>query len=828
VSFQFTPSLLLLAAVAPLGLWLGWHAWRNRRVPGALPFAAVAVIAAVWAVGDALELASTDLQTKLLWADLQYLAIVSIPVAWLVMALDYTGRRAWLTRLNIVAMCVIPLVSLTLMWTNSHHHLMRANAWLDTSGPYVVVGRTFGFWFWVHAAYSYILIAVAMVFLFKAIFSFPPLYRWQPVVLLTGIAVSMIWNVVYLLAPGVLPAHDFTPAVFVVAGLIIAWGLFRLRLFTLVPVARHALVESMTEGLVVLDEADRVVDLNEAARVLIGGPVEEIIARPLAESWRAWPQLAAPYAAGSDRAQMSFGENGDRREYEVKISPLSRRGQVMGRLLMVRDVTERALMEESLRHQALTDGLTGLPNRTLFMAKLGDAIRQARRHSGSLFAVIVLDLDRFKLINDSIGHPAGDVLLESIAVKLKQCVREADTVARMGGDEFMILLHEIASTRDVTRVIERIQEELLTPVVFRQQEMTTTASLGVVVWDPFYQDPEDLLRAADTAMYQAKEAGRACYRIFDEQMHKSVLRTLRAETELRAALKQKDLSLAYQPVMNLKTGAISSLETLVRWHRSQRGTVLPEEFIDIAERSGLIIPLGELVLDEVCCQLSRWRTPENPATGLPVSLNISPRQLTETDFVGAILTRLAEWRVPPSRLILELTETALIRDPRRSKQVMEELRNMGIRLCLDDFGTGWSSLRHLTTYPVQELKIDHSFISRIARDNTEFEIVRSITALAHTLGLTVTGEGVEYSEQLGLLKELGCDSAQGYYVGRPMKPEELLDYLEDLGRGSCETRWRTETPATGAMTPTPAEQLTWRDIAAPVWYHRSPLYNKQP
>jgi diguanylate cyclase (GGDEF)-like protein/PAS domain S-box-containing protein len=624
--------------------------------------------------------------------------------------------------------------------------------------------------------------------LIGAVRSARPRYRGQPAALLVGLCVPLIWNMVYVFAPAMLPPHDFTPAVFGLGGIIVAWGLFRFRLFTLVPVARRALMENMTDGLLVLDEAGRVVDFNEAARLLIDRPAAQILARPLAQTWEAWSRLAALYAAGKDQAEFSWGENDDRRDYEVKISLLTKRERVLGRLLVIRDVTERAHMEHDLRRQAVTDSLTSLPNRTLFMAKLDAAVRQARRHEDTLFAVIMLDLDRFKLINDSLGHLAGDVMLESVATKLKRCVREVDTVARLGGDEFMILLHEITGSRDVVPVLERIREELRAPVEFRQQEMSSSASLGVVMWEDSYQDPEELLRAADTAMYQAKEEGRDCYRFFDEEMHQSTLRTMRAETDLRSAIKQGELSLAYQPIVDLKTGAVVSLEALVRWSHPKRGMVLPDEFIAIAENSGLIVPMGVLALEQVCSQLSRWRAPNSPAAGLPVSLNLSPRQLTETDFVGSVLRRLDEWRVPPESIILELTETALIRDPHKSKHVMEDLRRIGIRLCLDDFGTGWSSLRHLTTFPVQELKIDRSFVAKIAHDNTEYEIVRSIIALAHTLGMAVTAEGIEYREQWRLLEALGCDSGQGYYIGRPMAPEELLDYLEELERGTCAVR----------------------------------------
>ncbi len=826
--FAFTPSLLLLAAVVPLAIGLAWHAWRNRSLPGALPFAIITGLAAFWALGDALELAAVGLDAKLFWADLQYVAIVFIPTLSLVMALDYTGRRSWLKRRNLVLLSIVPAVSLVLLWTNGFHHLMRADVWLDTGGSYAIVGRTFGTWFWVLTTYSYAAALCAAVLLIFAVTTAPRSQRGQPLVLFLGLLVTLAWNMAYILLPGTLPGHDFTPVVFGLAGVIAAWGLFRFRLFTLVPVARRVLVDNMKDGLLVLDETDRVVDLNEAARELIDRPTADILAQPLAETWEAWPQLAAPYAAGTERIQITTGGDGYQREFEVNITPLSKRDRALGRLLVVHDVTDRARLERSLRDQALTDSLTGLPNRILFMARLENAIQRARRQPDALFAVIVLDLDRFKFINDSIGHLAGDVLLEGVATKLKTCVREADSVARMGGDEFMILLHEITSVRDVLPILERIQEELRAPVLFRKQEMSTTASIGVVIWNESYQDPDDLLRAADTAMYQAKEAGRDCYRIFDEQMHKSVLRTMRDENDLRAAIERRDFSLMYQPIIDLSTGVVSSLEALVRWRHPQRGLVFPDEFMAVAENSGLVVPLGALVLDEVCSQVSRWRIPGNPLAGLPVSFNLSARQLTESDFMNTLLECLDQWRVTPENLIIELTETALIRDPRKSRQVMRELGSLGITMCLDDFGTGSSSLQHLTAFPVQEIKVDHTFIARIVSSQTDFEIVRSITALAHTLGLKVTGEGVEYSEQLRLLESLGCDKGQGYYLGRPMAAEELADYLEGQGQGASlaeMTEARKRPPVRSLPKGEPAGV---GDNGPPAWYHPAPLYDKQP
>ncbi len=816
MDFRLTIGLSLLCTTVLIAVALGWYAWKNRSLAGARSFAILISLAALWALANACELAVADLQTKLFFANVQFIPKAFVPVAWLAMVLDYTGRWHLLTLKRLLPLGAIPLATVALAWTDRLHHLVRESVWLDGTGPYDVVAWTAGTWFTVHSVYCYGLYAISAGLLIGAIISGPKLHRRQPVALLLGCVIPVIWNALHYTVPAVAGSHDYTPATLGVAGVIISWGLFRVRLFNLAPVARHALVEDMTDGVLVLDDADRVVDLNASAHTLIGRPLSEILSRPLAESWDPWAQIVAPYAAGASQTELQLGKSGHRRHYEVKWSPLMRRKEVVGRLVSLRDVTDRVLMEENLRHQALTDGLTGLPNRALFMARLDDAIHRARRDPDALFAVMVLDLDRFKLINDSIGHLAGDVLLQSVASKLKRSVREADTVARMGGDEFMILLSHITGARDLLPVLDRIQEELRAPVYFRQQEMTAGSSVGVVIWDASYEDPEDLLRAADTAMYQAKEAGRGCHRIFDEEMHKTVLRTLRAETDLRVGIRRQDFSLSYQPIVDLNTGTVNSLEALLRWHHPQRGTLFPEEFISIAENSGLIVPLGVMALEEVCSQISRWQSPRNPAAGLPVSLNLSPRQLMEPDFVPTVVRHLAEWRIPSDRLILEMTETALVRDPSKAKNVMNELRGMGIRLCLDDFGTGWSSLLHLTTFPVQELKIDQTFVSRMARSPTDLEVVRSLTALAHTLDLKVTGEGIERSEQWRMLEEVGCDRGQGYYISRPMEHDELMEFLEDVERGACALR-----PAHGPSPAEPAagQRSKGKDHAKPTLHH---------
>ncbi len=815
-----TLGLALLIITVPVALGLGVFAWRSRELPGALTFAVMVPLAALWALAGVGELVAETLEAKLIWANVQYISIALFPVAWLTLALDHTGRRAWLTRARVMALCVIPLTTQVILWTDSYHHLMRATVWLETSGAYPVVGRTFGPWFWVHCTYSYALMGLAVTIIAAAAITTPCFYRRQPLALLVGSLIPLAVNVVFVFFPEIAPGFDYTPAAISLGGVIIAWSMFQIHVFSLGPVARHTLVENMPDGVLVLDQDDRVIDLNRSAQELIGRPVSSTLARPISLSWEPWSEIAVPQAANTGQAELQLGSGGGRRHYEVKWSPLIRHRRPAGRVVVLRDVTERVLMEENLRHQTLTDGLTGLPNRALFMARLEDAIRLARRHEGAVFAVMILDLDWFKLINDTIGHLAGDALLRSVAVKLKDCIREVDTVARMGGDEFMILLNSITSARDVLPILDRIQEELRSPVYFKQHEMAAACSMGVVMWNPSYDDPESLLRAADAAMYQAKEGGRGCYRIFDEEMHKSVMRTRKAEADLLAGIRRDSFSLAYQPIIELETGRIRSLEALMRWHHPERGIVLPEDFVTLAESSGLIVPLGEMAFEKVCDQISRWRSDTDPMMDFSVSVNLSPRQLIEPGFVGMVMDRLAEWQIQPDHLTLEITETALIRDPLKSRRIMQDLRDMGIRLCLDDFGTGWSSLQHLTTFPVQELKIDNVFISKIARGNTDFEVVRSLIALAHTLGLQVTAEGIENIGQWLLLQEIGCDCGQGYYAGGPMEPVVLTQYLEDLKRGSCP--WRGPVVGPDGRRATPGETALPREDSRPVWRPQKP------
>ena len=439
-------------------------------------------------------------------------------------------------------------------------------------------------------------------------------------------------------------------------------------------------------------------------------------------------------------------------------------GAISHFLAVKEDISERKAYEEQLRHLATHDELTGLANRTLLLDRLQQAIHYAQR-SRRLVAVLLLDLDRFKVLNDSLGHSVGDELLFSAAQRLRTVVREMDSVARLGGDEFAILLGELAGEDDVGPVARKVLEHLTLPYQLGARDLTVTASLGISLYPRDGQDGETLLRNADVAMYRAKEEG-GCFRFYAPEMNRRVMETLEMEADLRRALEREELCLHYQPKVALATGKIHGAEALLRWRHPQRGMVAPGTFIPLAEETGLILPIGEWVLGEVCAQLRRWRDAGLPV--LPVAANLSARQFRREDLADTARRFLRERDLDPGLLEMELTESMIMRDPQAAVATMRQFKDLGVSLSLDDFGTGYSSLNYLRRFPVDSLKIDRSFISDAADDPSAAAVVTSIVAIAHSLGLQAVAEGVETRRQLDFLRQCGCDSFQGFYFSRPL------------------------------------------------------------
>ncbi len=441
--------------------------------------------------------------------------------------------------------------------------------------------------------------------------------------------------------------------------------------------------------------------------------------------------------------------------------------------------TELEESKEHFRHAAFHDALTGLPNRALLTDHLKLSIEMTRRRADHHFAVLFLDLDRFKNINDSLGHAAGDRLLVEIARRLELCLRPSDTVARLGGDEFAILLNGLDSTEDAIRVAERVQQDLMHPFYLSGNEVYTTASIGITISAAYYADPENVLRDADTAMYQAKEKGKTRYELFDTGMHARAVLRLQLENDLRRAIENREFEVYYQPIVALDTCRITGFEALVRWHHPERGFVSPAEFIPLAEETGLITEIGSWVLREACRQTRRWSLDDPALAMLTISVNLSSRQFMQPDLLAQIKQILDETNLNPRRLKLEITESAVMANAEAAASMLGQLRNLGIQTSIDDFGTGYSSLSYLHRFPIDTLKIDRSFVSRMSEGDENAEIVRTIITLATNLSMSVIAEGVETAEQHERLKELDCEYGQGYLFSRPVPAAAALALVQN-------------------------------------------------
>jgi diguanylate cyclase (GGDEF)-like protein/PAS domain S-box-containing protein len=436
--------------------------------------------------------------------------------------------------------------------------------------------------------------------------------------------------------------------------------------------------------------------------------------------------------------------------------------------LFAEEVTERKRVEERLLHDALHDVLTGLPNRLFFMERLAQAMARAKRHSEQTFAVLFMDLDRFKLVNDSLGHPAGDELLGGVARRLLGCLRPSDTVARFGGDEFAVLLEDLKGPAGATRVAERIQGAVATPFSLGGHEVFTGASIGIALPSGLEETPEELLQNADTAMYRAKASRDSRCEVFDWGMHAELLERLQTEMGLRRAVERGEFRLHYQPIVSLRTGRIAGFEALLRWEHPERGLLAPAAFMEVAEETGLILPMGRWVLAEACRALRGWQA-EFPGVPLSVSVNLSVRQLRQEGLADEVRATLEETGVDARALKLEITESVIMEKAEAATATLEALRALGVQLHMDDFGTGYSSLSYLHRLPLHALKVDRSFVGRMDGDFRTGQLVRTIIPLAHTLGLAVVAEGVETASALGILRGLRCEYAQGYYFSLPLE-----------------------------------------------------------
>jgi Amt family ammonium transporter len=447
-------------------------------------------------------------------------------------------------------------------------------------------------------------------------------------------------------------------------------------------------------------------------------------------------------------------------------------------LVVAQDISERVRFQQQLSHQALHDALTGLPNRALFTDRLERAMAPGS-HDGRAVGVVFLDLDGFKVINDSLGHDVGDELLIAVGERLAGCLAPEDTLARFGGDEFVVLFQDLEQLHRATDIPERMLNSLRSPIRISERDVFVTASIGVAthVGGGSSLDAQNVVRKADIAMYQAKAAGKARSVRFHDGMDPPAIGRLDLETDLRRAVDRGEWVLHYQPEFDLRSGELVGMEALVRWQHPDRGLVPPGEFIPLAEETGLIAQIGEWVLREACRQTQAWQALRPAEAPLTVGVNIAARELAEPTFVARVKAILDEFGLAPTALRIELTESSAMRDPQWTTAVLQGLRALGVELAVDDFGTGYSSLSYLSSLPVDVLKIDRAFVVALENDRSGSAIVTAIVAVAHTLSMQVTAEGIETAAQLEQLKRLGCERGQGYYLSRPLTADRFEDFL---------------------------------------------------
>jgi len=449
------------------------------------------------------------------------------------------------------------------------------------------------------------------------------------------------------------------------------------------------------------------------------------------------------------------------------------------------DITERKIAEDRFRHDALHDSLTGVANRTMMMVQINQCLERTRRATDANFAVLFIDLDRFKLINDTLGHEAGDKLLVETAKRLGSTVRsmdmvarwETDHLARLGGDEFVLLLDCIKTPVEAVRIAERLIESVSKPISIMGHDVSVAASIGIAISSPAYQRAQDILRDADTALYRAKREDKGNCRIFDPGMHDAATKRLWMESELRRAVDASELTLHYQPIISVATGRIVALEALVRWRNPEHGLVMPGDFIPLAEETGHIVSLGKWVIEAACRQMGKWKSQSPEFADVAIAVNCSGKQLIRQKFVGEVSSILSKYGLPPHHLKLEITEGVVIQNGENAIASVNGLRHAGIPLHLDDFGTGYSSLSYLTRLPVEVIKIDRSFVGAMTTDQAAESVVQAIITLAHSLRVKVTAEGVETAQQLERLRRLGCDFVQGYFFAKPMPEDEVTAFV---------------------------------------------------
>ncbi len=747
-----------------------------------LPFAALLYALALWITVSGLAMLTHDLAAKVLLRHGSFIGASFVPSSFLAIALILRERRSpsmpvW------IAIWSIPIVFTQIALTNHSHGLIWATTDAVREGDVVRLVSTWGAGFYAFLLFGYGSLAVAAGMLARTFFASRG-HRSDVVTVVVGVAAPCVTSALSLFMDvDLIPGFDITPYGLAVSGLVLS----RYALLGFIPIARPQIVEELADPVVAVDVVEGLAYVNRAGRELFGLP-EHRRPLPLEQVLGAHPALLSQVEAHADRIEEVVMQAGERPVvYEARVGRLTApHVPEPGRVLVLRDVTDRRLAEDQARELAFCDPLTGLPNRELFRRQLDASLHHARR-SRSTLAVLFLDLDDFKKVNDTFGHSVGDRLLRDVANRFRLRVRVSDTVARrgvaaagnsisrLGGDEFTFLLADIGEPADAALVADRLIGALREPFDLGGFEVFVGASVGIALFPHDGEDAETLLRNADAAMYAAKRAGHNASQFYDASMNQEHRRRYELERRLRGALERDEFRLLYQPLRDGRDGTLVGAEALLRWCPREGDSVPIPEVITVAEETGLIVEIGAWVLRTACLQSQAWRDAgyESPR----ISVNVSGRQLRQRGFVDTLVDVINETDIPIDRIELEITESTILQHDETTTAALADLQAMSIGLALDDFGTGYSSLTHLRRLPLQRVKIDRSFTDGVVDEPDDAALCKALIAMAHAVSLEVVAEGVETEAQAAFLREQGCDELQGYLFSRPIPPEEFERFL---------------------------------------------------
>jgi diguanylate cyclase (GGDEF)-like protein len=805
------PAAMLGAAV--LAAWLAFQL-RFRTVPGALapvllgrqhriaPVIALLFAADLWLGGHAVDLLVADLDGSTWSYRVSCLGMAALAPALLWTALEATGIDR-LTRPVRLGLLSVPAVTIALVLTGNELPVLHVARTQSEFGPLSSISIEPGPWFWVQAVFSCVCVLSALAVLTRHYAARWPRSGQEAVSVLLAIVGAGAAGLAGF-APETEGAVDLEALALVGGVVLLAVALRPDPLESLLARAQHALLDALGDAIFLLDSQRHVIYANRAAQDLLRKAAPGEPWQPGRALVDYWAKLAGQIRDGTEgHSEATLTHGGTTWSYEIHLTAAPSTDRVRGaQLAVLRDVTERRRAERAVRQLAYYDGLTGLANRHLFARQLAQALASARERDHAL-ALLYLDLDHFKNVNDTLGHAAGDELLRAVSERLRMVVRASDVVgrlepqfrgglARLGGDEFAILLPAVASPEACGDVAQRILTRLSEPFEAAGHRVAGGASIGIALFPQDAQDAETLTKSADTALYHAKERGRNQFQFFRPSLNSAAQRRLEVERELQIAIAEQQFRLVFQPRVDLATGLPATLEALIRWKSPVLGTVPPAHFIPIAEKTGQIVPIGSWVLAEALRNLRRWRDAGLHETR--VAVNLASSQLETPHFFEDVASLLKEMRLAPSELEFEITEGTLLRQDESMLRPLRELRRIGVRIALDDFGTGYSSLSYLQQLSPDALKLDRSFVSNLDSNRTSAGIVAAVISMTRSLGIRSVAEGVERVEELERLRELGCDEVQGYLYCVPLEAGEVVAFL----RGGAP--WDPTTEKVGAET----------------------------